>query len=172
VNAEAIRAKIMSFAARPQGISRQDTASSFSMLDRTAARAMLDALEADGTLVGVLHPQQKTNGKPKTTLFLTRAAADAWCKTPRLGTATSPKLHDVRSHIKGLPVRNGLAPEQLPGGNDRGPRAGSKPAHQGPIKYTVAPPFVDRRWLPDVVRSVVNSRECSPWAVAATERRA
>jgi hypothetical protein len=39
-------------------------------------------------------------------------------------------------------------------------------------KVTIAPAFVDRRWLPDVVRPVVNPAECRPWAVAAIEKRA
>lgn len=35
-------------------------------------------------------------------------------------------------------------------------------------KVTIAPPFVDRRWLPDVVVRVVDSSECREWAREAT----
>jgi hypothetical protein len=47
-----------------------------------------------------------------------------------------------------------------------------QPRVTGETKITIAPAFVDRRWLPDVVRPVVNPAECRPWAVAAVESRA
>jgi hypothetical protein len=31
-------------------------------------------------------------------------------------------------------------------------------------KITIAAPFVDKRWLPDVVKRVVNANECRAWA--------
>ena len=34
-------------------------------------------------------------------------------------------------------------------------------------KITIAPPFVDRRFVPDVVRSVVDSSQCREWAANA-----
>jgi hypothetical protein len=35
-------------------------------------------------------------------------------------------------------------------------------------KITIAPPFVDKRWLPDEVTRVVDPAQCRAWALAAT----
>lgn len=46
------------------------------------------------------------------------------------------------------------------------PKLAGEPIITPATVYTIAPPFVDRRWLPDTVARVVDSGAARPWAAA------
>jgi hypothetical protein len=160
---ENIRTKIMWFAARPEGIGREDTARSFCNNDRTKARAMLDELEAAGTLFGVLHPlRERRGGSPKTRLFTTQEAAEKWRTGPAPVSADPPGAVVKAAADK---------PPTFPREGSKVERVRAVPVRHIEPKITIAPPFVDRRWVPDVVTPVVDSRECRAWAAVVAGGR-
>jgi hypothetical protein len=165
-----IRAKIMRFAARPEGISREDTARSFSMNNRSTARQMLDELEADGTLFGVLHPLLGKRGTPKTRLFTTQAAAEKWRDGPLPVSGNPPGARSAPKPGAELVAKD--KPPTFPREGSQVPRVRAVPVRHIEPKITIAPPFVDRRWVPDVVTPVVDSRECRAWAAVVAGGRA
>lgn len=165
---EVLKAKIMTLAARPQGMCRQDASKCFGMTVRSEGRALLDKLESTGELFGVFHPQQKHNGKPKTTLFTTAEAAGLWCSKPRPG-APKVKRPDVAKRMTERHASVRAARQPLP---VLPPKVSTEAQITGATKITIAPVFVDRRFVPDFVPRVVNANECSAWARAATERAA
>ena len=61
----------------------------------------------------------------------------------------------------GLVLRkSGPAPKAKPG-------LTGEPIITSETRVTIAPPFIDRRWLADVVSQVVDAAECREWARAA-----
>ncbi len=125
-------------------------------------------------------------GKPRTPrFFMSEADARAYVppapvkpKRERPSRATPKALQKKRGPKKGTPKPVNLpklavvvraARQPLP---PMSPKMVYEPIITSDTKVTIAPAFVDTRWAPDVVRSVVSANECRPWAVAATDRAA
>jgi hypothetical protein len=126
-------------------------------------------------------PDRAVQGEPSATTFVVSGVRVRISK-PDASTARGPKLHDKRDSMgrAGVMPTNIAAALRKPGSNARSHPA-EKPARVEPIttsatRLTARPSGADHRYtvreLPPGYCSVLDPRECRPWAAVAAGSRA